>query len=471
MSGILVSAAWRSSGKTAIATGLIAGLSARGLAVQPFKKGPDYIDPQWLGTAAGRACRNLDMHLQGTDEIVAYWARHAAACDLALVEGNLGLHDGLLLDGTDSNAALAKLLGLPVVLVLDARGMSRGAAALLHGLVTFDPAVSIAGVILNRVGGSRHEGKLRASVEHYTGIPVLGAIGDDPRLGVLERHLGLVPAAEIADAQARVAAMREVVGENVDLDSILAIARAAAPVVSVAPPARPVAGLAGAGLRIGIARDRAFAFYYPDDIDAFAESGATLVPVDTINDPVLPDVDGLFIGGGFPETNGAALSANSGFRESLRRAIGGGLPVYAECGGLMYLARSLSWRGHTWEMVGALPADVVMQGKPVGKGYVKLAETGDHPWGRGEGTEVRAHEFHYSRLANVDPGLRFAYRVERGEGSGEGRDGIVHRNVLASYTHLRSVGGNDWVARFLAHVRRARSAREILAATLSAAMQ
>jgi len=469
VTGILVSAAWRSSGKTTIATGIIAGLAARGLAIQPFKKGPDYIDPQWLGTAAGRPCRNLDLHLQGEDEIASCWARHAATCDLAVVEGNLGLHDGMLLDGTDSNAALARRLGLPVVLVLDARGMSRGAAALLHGMATFDPAVRIAGVILNRVGGSRHEGKLRAAIERYTSLAVLGAIGDDPRLGVLERHLGLVPAAETEDAQGRVSAMREAVCEQVDLDAILAIARTAVPVpaAAVAPQPRPQPS----ALRIGIARDRAFGFYYEDDLDAFREAGVALVPIDTLHDSSLPEVDGLFIGGGFPESNGAALAANTTFRLSLRRAIEDGLPVYAECGGLMYLARSLSWRGHTWEMVGAIPADVVMQGRPVGKGYVKLAETGDHPWGAGPGSVVHAHEFHYSRLANVDAGLRFAWRVERGEGTGEGRDGIVHRNVLAGYTHQRSVGGNDWVRRFLAHVHRAKATREGLAATLRAMLQ
>ena len=461
MSGLLISAAWRSSGKTTIATGLIAGLAARGLDVRPFKKGPDYIDPQWLGMAAGRPCRNLDLHLQGAPEVAAYWARHAAGCDFALVEGNLGLHDGLDLEGTDSNAALAHALGIPVVLVLDARGMSRGAAALLHGLATFDPTVRIAGVILNRVAGARHEGKLRAAIERYTRIPVLGAIGEEPRLGVLERHLGLVPASEAGDAQARIEAMREAVCAHIDLDAILAIARTAAPVAAGAAPALPAPGPA---LRIGIARDRAFGFYYADDMDAFRAAGATLVPVDTLNDPCLPDVDGLFIGGGFPEVHGAELAANRGFRDSLCRAIDDGLPVYAECGGLMYLARSLSWRGHTWEMVGAIAADVVMHGKPVGKGYVRLAETGEHPWDGSEAGVVRAHEFHYSTLTHADPGLRFAYRVERGEGTGGGRDGIIHRNMLASYAHQRSVGGNDWVRRFLRHVARVKATHEVAAA-------
>ncbi len=448
MSGLLISAAWRSSGKTTIATGLIAGLAGRGLAVQPFKKGPDYIDPQWLGLAAGRACRNLDLHLQGEAEVAEHWARHASGCDVAVVEGNLGLHDGLDLEGSDSNAALARKLQLPVVLVLNARGMARGAAALLHGLATFDPTIRVAGVILNRISGARHEGKLRAAIERYTRIPVLGAIGEDPRLGVVERHLGLVPAVEVEDARARIAAMREAVCAGVDVDAILAIARTAAP-VPAAPPAPPVPA---ARLRIGIARDRAFGFYYADDLDAFREAGAELVEVDTLHDRGLPAVDGLFIGGGFPEVLAAELAANRDFRADLRRAIEQGLPVHAECGGLMYLARSLSWRGQTWEMVGALPADVVMHAKPVGKGYVRLVETAEHPWGAGEGTVVRAHEFHYSTLAHADPGLRYAFLMERGEGADGRRDGIVHRNVLATYAHQRSVGGNDWVRRFLAHV-------------------
>ncbi|NJD86673.1 MAG: cobyrinate a,c-diamide synthase [Betaproteobacteria bacterium] len=461
MSGLLISAAWRSSGKTTVATGLVAELAGRGLVVQPFKKGPDYIDPQWLGLAAGRTCRNLDLHLQGDAEVASHWAMHSAGVDVAVVEGNLGLHDGLDLEGSDSNAALARKLQLPVVLVLNSRGMARGAAALLHGLATFDPTIRVAGVILNRVSGARHEGKLRAAIERYTRIPVLGAIGEDPRLGVVERHLGLVPAFEAGDAMARIAAMREAVCAGVDVDAILAIARTAAP-VAPAPPGPPAPP---SRLRIGIARDRAFGFYYPDDIDAFRAGGAELVAVDTLRDRRLPEVDGLFIGGGFPEVLGEELAANGEFRASLRDAIEAGLPVYAECGGLMYLARSLSWRGRTWEMVGALPADVVMHAKPVGKGYVRLVETGDHPWGTGEGTVVRAHEFHYSTLAHADPGLRYAFRVERGAGTDGRRDGIVHRNVLATYAHQRSAGGNDWVRRFLAHVAGRKAVRAAAAAS------
>ena len=458
---LMISAGWRSSGKTTVAAGLAAALAQRGLRVQPFKRGPDFIDPQWLGAAARRACRSLDLRLQGVAGVEAYWRQHCAGADVALIEGSHGLHDGLAADGSDSNAALARRLGVPVVLVIDARGMSRGIAALAMGLAAFDPQVAIAGVILNRVGGARHEAKLRAAIETHTALRVLGAVPDDARLGMVERHLGLVPANEASDPEAAIAQLAETMAARVDLDALLA----AAAIVAITAPApgsdcRPLAGAIDPtpSPRIGIARDRAFGFYYPDDLEALHEAGATLVEFDTIADARLPKVDGIFLGGGFPEMLARELEANRPLRAELRGAIEAGLPVYAECGGLMFLARTLTHRGRTWQMAGAIPADVVMHAKPVGKGYVTLAPTADDPWKRGNGTVIEAHEFHYSSLANVDPTLRFAYRVLRGHGIDGARDGIVHRNVLASYAHLRSVGGNDWAARFVAHVRRVRDA-------------
>ncbi len=451
MAGVMISAGWRSSGKTTVAAGLVAALARRELAVQPFKKGPDFIDPQWLSFAAGRPCRNLDIHLQGTLGVGDYWRRHAAAAEVAVIEGNLGLHDGLALDGSDSNATLARRLGVPVVLVLDARGMGRGAAALLMGLAAFDPQVRIAGVVLNRLAGARHEAKLRASIEAHTGLPVLGAIGEDPRLAIVERHLGLVPAHEAPHAQASVRALGDRIEASVNVGAILAAAASASPLPAPGNVAAPP--VAAGGPRIGIARDRAFGFYYPDDLEALCEAGATLVAFDAISDAHLPAVDALFIGGGFPETLAESLEANASLRGEIRGAIERGMPVYAECGGLMYLARSITYRGRTHRMVGAVPADAVMREAPVGKGYVTLVETASHPWGAG--AQVRAHEFHYSSLENVDPSVGYAYRVVRGHGIDGARDGLVHRNVLASYAHLRSVGGNDWAARFVAHVRRA----------------
>jgi cobyrinic acid a,c-diamide synthase len=455
MSRILISAAHKSSGKTTLSIGLCAALRARGLAVQPFKKGPDYIDPMWLGLAAGRACRNLDFFLMEREEITASFARHAAGADIALIEGNKGLYDGLSLDGSNSNAALAALLAAPVVLVIDARGMTRGIAPLILGYQAFDRDIRIAGVILNNLGGSRHEAKLRAVIEHYTDVAVVGAVHHDPELGIVERHLGLMPSNESGEAEHQVGAIAGKVAAQVDLDRLLAIARSAPPLTARLAPATPAPRL---DLRIGVARDRAFGFYYPDDLEALAAAGAEVVPVDLVRDRELPLLDGLFIGGGFPEVLMGELEANASMRESVRRAVEGGLPTYAECGGLMYLARSLTWRGRRCAMAGVIPGDVVMHDKPVGRGYVKLAETGEGPWPAGTG-ELRAHEFHYSTLENLPARARWAYRVLRGHGVDGEHDGYVHKNLLASYTHLRSVSGHNWAERFVAQVRACRPAR------------
>ena len=457
----MLSAAHKSSGKTIVTTGLCAALSAQGLAVQAFKKGPDYIDPMWLSQASGRACFNLDPYLMTPERIVALFTGQSESVDISIVEGNKGLYDGLALDGSNSNAALAQLLGLPVVLVLDVRGMTRGVAPLILGYQAFDPAIRIAGVILNQLGGSRHESKLRSVIEHYTDVPVLGAIGHDTQLTLAERHLGLTPSSELPDAAQRVRKLGQRIAAQVDLARLQQIAAsgAALPVLEPAAPA-PCSTIAQAPLRIGLARDPAFGFYYPDDLAALEQAGAEIIPFNTLQDTCLPKVDGLFIGGGFPEVFMPELQANGALRASIRSAIEGGLPVYAECGGLMYLARTLSWRGAVYEMVGAIPADVVMHERPVGRGYVELALTDDAPWpvtaGAASAT-LRGHEFHYSSLENLAPGLKFAYRVQRGHGVDGANDGIVYRNALASYAHLRSGCGSDWATGFVEFVRKCKN--------------
>ncbi|MEW6704572.1 MAG: cobyrinate a,c-diamide synthase [Pseudomonadota bacterium] len=458
MAGVLVSAAHKSSGKTTLAIGLAAALATQGLRVQPFKKGPDYIDPMWLSRAAGRPCINLDPYLMPGAELERAYARHAAGADIALVEGNKGLYDGLALDGSNSNAALARQLGLPVLLVIDARGMTRGIAPLILGYQAFDCEVRIAGVILNQVGGPRHEAKLRAVVEHYTDVPVLGAVAHDERLAMTERHLGLTPDTELHDAQQRVRSIGAVVAGQVDLQRLQALAATAAPLP--ATPPREAARPQGRKVRIAIARDRAFGFYYADDLAALEAAGATLLPLDTLHDTRLPPaVDGLFIGGGFPEACMEALEANVALRAALREAIEGGLPTYAECGGLMYLSRSIAWNGRRAHMVGAIPGDAVMHARPVGRGYVHLQETAAFPWPGPAGSGVRAHEFHHSSLENLDPGVCFAYRVTRGHGIDGLHDGIVHGNLLASYAHRRSSDGSPWAERFVAFVRRVQQER------------
>ena len=475
MQRLLVSAAHKSSGKTLVSLGLAAALRAEGTVVQPFKKGPDYIDPMWLALASGRPCFNLDPHLSEAAAIGRRFARACAGAELALVEGNKGLHDGLALDGSNSNAALAHLLGLPVLLVLDARGMTRGVAPLILGYQAFDRAIRIGGVVLNRVGGARHESKLRAVIEHYTDVPVLGAVAEDAGLALQERHLGLMPCAEVEGAAARVRSIGERIAAQVDLARVRELAAAAGPwppfgpadaggaPASAAAPRRP-------DVRIGIARDRAFGFYYPDDLEALETAGAELVAIDTLHDQRLPAIDGLFIGGGFPETALEALEANAALRAELRRAIEAGLPTYAECGGLMVLARSITWRGRTARMVGAIPGDVTMHERPVGRGYVQLEETVAMPWGGTPGTAVRGHEFHHSSLDGLDAGVRYAYRVRRGHGIDGRHDGVVVHNLLASYAHLRTGAGSHWAPRFVEFVRSCFGRAQRVAAMPTAAL-
>jgi cobyrinic acid a,c-diamide synthase len=478
MNRLLVSAAHKSSGKTTVSLGLCAAFTAQGTTVQPYKKGPDYIDPMWLARAAGRPCFNLDPHLMDDAALQHCFRQALPGADLALVEGNKGLHDGLALDGSNSNAAVARKLGLPVLLVIDARGMTRGIAPLILGYQAFERDIRIGGVILNRVGGSRHEAKLRAVIEHYTNVPVLGAVAEDARLAMTERHLGLMPCAEVDDAQARVQAIGAIIGAQVDLGRVRELAASAEPLL--APPAVAAALVRPTprrpDLRIAIARDRAFGFYYPDDLAALEAAGAQLVPIDTLHDTRLPAIDGLFIGGGFPEACMAELEANAALRGALREAIEGGLPTYAECGGLMYLARSITWQGRTARMVGAIPGDAVMHARPVGRGYVQLQETAAMPWGRGtdagtdaESRTVRGHEFHHSSLENIEPGLAFAYNVDRGHGIDGRHDGVLVHQLLASYAHLRTGAGSQWASRFVAHVRSRRAAKSVAAAAPDAA--
>ncbi len=450
---VFVSAAHKSSGKTTLTLGLAAALAARGHVVQPFKKGPDYIDPLWLGMAAGRPCYNLDFHMMQRDEIAGQFARASEGARISLIEGNKGLYDGLDLDGSNSNAALAKLLGAPVVLVIDARGMTRGVAPLILGYQAFDRDIRIAGVILNQLGGSRHESKLRAVIEHYTDVEVIGAVQHEADLQIAERHLGLVPANEQDAARARIGHVGARVAAQVDLHRLLAIADSAGP---FAAPAATETVQPAARVRIAIARDPAFGFYYSEDLDSLRAANAELVEFDTLRDATLPEADGLLIGGGFPEMFMAELEANARLRASIRTAIEAGLPTYAECGGLMYLSRSLSWQGRTGQMVGVVPGDTVMHARPVGRGYARLQPTGADRWQ--ETALIPAHEFHYSSLENLPADAIYAYAVARGHGIDGTHDGYQAHNLLAGYVHRRGSGALGWIAPFLNQVR-ARKAR------------
>lgn len=461
MSSVFISAAHKSSGKTTVTLGLCRALLDRGLVVQAFKKGPDYIDPIWHAQASHRPSYNLDFHMMREHEILALFARHASSADISIIEGNKGLYDGMDVEGSNSNAALAILLGAPVVLVLDSVGVTRGVAPLILGYQAFDPKINIVGVILNKVGGPRHEEKLRAVIERYTDVKVLGAVRMDDDLAIVERHLGLMPGNETDQAESRIQAIAKQIKAQVDLDALIAKASAGR------SPAHPNLVQARhtdfrSELKLAIARDKAFGFYYQEDLDTLRDAGVTVTSIDTLTDQTLPDVDGLIIGGGFPEMFIDELAKNQALRADIRRAVESGLPVYAECGGLMYLSRSLQWNDKSGAMVGIVPGDAVMGARPVGRGYASLAETDAAPWTAQSGS-IPAHEFHYSHLENLQPDLTYAYKVLRGQGIDGESDGYVEHNLLASYCHRRGSGEHGWIAPYLNKVNAYRLQRQAAA--------
>jgi cobyrinic acid a,c-diamide synthase len=454
---VLIAGLSGGGGKTLVSVGLVAAWRRRGRAVGACKKGPDYIDAAWLSRAAGTPCRNLDLFLMTPERIVQSFAVAAAGTDVTVIEGNRGLFDGADALGTYSTAELAKLLGAPVVLAVDCTKATRTVAALVLGCQRLDPTVPLGGVILNHVAGKRHEAVLREAVEHTCQIPVLGALPHLARHPFPERHLGLVPPEEHAQLNDAVAGAAQIAEAHLDLDAIWALARRA-PSLSVPAPASR-ATPSGTSVRVGVFRDAAFQFYYPDNLEALVRDGATLVEISPLEDAALPDVDALYIGGGFPETAAAAIADNQTFRASVRHAIDAGLPVYAECGGAVFLGDRLEMDGHSYPMAGALPAVFGFGQKPQGHGYVELETLEPNPF-FAVGESLRGHEFHYTYLETLDMAdVTFAFGLHRGHGFDGRRDGLCRRNVLASYTHVHACGTPRWAPAVVAAAARHRSAQ------------
>ena len=449
MAHLLLSAANKSSGKTVLSLGICAALRTQGLIVQSFKKGPDYIDPMWLAKATQRSCYNLDFWTQSENEIKITLSTHNQNADISIIEGNKGLHDGLAADGSNSNAALAKLIKAPVILVLDTRGTIRGVAPLLLGYQQFDPAVNIAGVILNFVGGDRHAAKLRTVIERYTDIPILGMVQRSGDLKLVERYLGLTPSNEDHSADKKVAQIAKIIAKQVDLEKLIAIAGTANEIQCEEKQEINKQY----DLKIAYAKDEAFGFYYADDLDTFHQLGAQLIPFDALHDSELPEADGLFIGGGFPEMRLQELEANTKMKQAIHNAIEDDMPCYAECGGLMYLSKSIKYENQQSEMVGIIQAGCEMHEKPIGRGYTVLQNNQQHPWGITQDTELPGHEFHYSKLSNTPSDTKYAYQVNRGFGVNGENDGIVYKNLLACYTHQRNTQQNQWISNFLEFVK------------------
>ncbi|BBO89974.1 cobyrinate a,c-diamide synthase [Desulfosarcina ovata] len=460
----MVAALRGGSGKTIFSVGIIAALMSLGRSVAPFKKGPDYIDAGWLALAAGRPCYNLDTFLMDPDAILDSYHTHTHASDFTLIEGNRGLYDCINTEGKTSTAELAKMLGLPVILCIDATKTTRTMAAVVGGIAAFDPDVRIGGVVLNRVAGKRHQGILTRSIEAYTGIPVLGSVPKLRKQSFPERHMGLVPTPEHSWAQPAIDAIREVAQAHLDLDRIQRLAETATPIARPAPPEPPetVRTTASIGKRpvIGILRDAAFQFYYPENLEALEAAGADLVFASPLTDRRLPPVDALYIGGGFPETHARELEGNRTFRNELKNAAENGMPIYAECGGLMYLGERLVLADGEFEMTGVLPAVFGFSKRPQGHGYTIVRVEGGNPF-YPPGSTLLGHEFHYSSVQSWNgSGDNLAFRMERGAGFLDGRDGVCHKNVLATYTHIHALGTPGWAPSLVSRAQAYRTSRE-----------
>jgi len=455
MKTLVISGDRSGTGKTSITLGLASLLSDR-MPVQTFKVGMDYIDPSYLAAVTRRPCRNLDDFVMGNEGIRTSFAHGCRGADFALIEGVRGLYEGAeALTDTGSTAGVAKGLGAPVILVVNARSITRSAAALVKGFQIYDPAITIRGIILNSVGSESHARKAVTAIEHACGIPVFGAIPHDERVGLTMRHLGLVPYREGSGQKGfteRLAAVRELVGEHVDLDRML---DCAAEVVIGQPELTSFITKREPDVTIGIAYDEAFNFYYADLFDLLPPLGAKVVTFSPVHGE-LPEAEGYIFGGGYPEFFGPELEANVGMKDAIRQASLEGTPIYGECGGLMYLTDRIvigpGWRGGkggAFTMCGIFPGETRMPARRV-VSYIEGVSSGEGPLGSGP---FRGHEFHYSDVV-LDSQTRYAYRITRGLGIRDGLDGAFVRRTLGSYAHLHPLASHGMFRHFVGECRR-----------------
>jgi cobyrinic acid a,c-diamide synthase len=457
MKALMIAGDRSGSGKTSI-TLAIAALLSRDRKVQTFKVGMDYIDPSYLSGVTGRPCRNLDSFVMQPPEIREIFHHGCEGADISLVEGVRGLYEGAeALGETGSTASIAKALDLPVILVVSARSITRSAAAIVQGFRAFDPAVRICGVILNNVSGRQHIEKAVTAIEHYCDIPVIGAIPRQPAMELTMRHLGLVPFLEGTGKEAfhqRIADVVDLIGDHLSIDRLLSCTR------EYTLPSQPESYLSDPaeelkGVRVAVAMDEAFNFYYADLFDIIRGSGAECVTFSPIHDH-LPDADGYIIGGGYPELFLPGLESNEGMRSGLLDASRNGVPVYAECGGLMYLTDAIAlgagWQGEEearqYEMCGVFPGETRMPARRVVT-YVEGDSAPSSPVGA---AHFRGHEFHYSDV-RLSPDTRYAYRLTRGIGITGNVDGAVRDETLGSYTHLHPVSSRGMFTHFLGRCR------------------
>ena len=414
-----------------------------------FKKGPDYIDPLWISKASKTSCYNLDFNTMSTAEIKKLFKSKTQNTALNLIEGNKGLFDGVSLDGSDSNAAMAHLLKLEIILVIDCSGITRGIAPLINGYKDFDPKIKYKGIILNNIASDRHEGKIINAIAEYSDFKVFGSIHKNNKIEILEQHLGLQPSFLTSSNNNIINNIASLVKSSVDIKHLV---KGVSNKKKLSTKTPNVITKKYAGITIGVALDNAFGFYYADDIEKFKSLGARIIYFNTLKDKSLPNVDALFIGGGFPELVAKELSSNKKMISSIKNFINANKPVYAECGGLMYLAKSIKINDKSFRMVGIINGRVVMHDKPVGRGHVELIKSSSHPWLLSNDS-IKAHEFHYSRLSLDAKLSNYTYKVKRGYGVNGKYDGIKYKNLLATYSHLRDTKKTTWITNFLEFIK------------------
>ncbi|MBU1196305.1 MAG: cobyrinate a,c-diamide synthase [Proteobacteria bacterium] len=443
--GIVIAGLGGGSGKTVISIGIAAAWKNKGLKVSVFKKGPDYIDAGWLSKAAGCPCYNLDTFLCDPDVVVTSYLKNSSQSEICVIEGNRGLYDGIDTNGSTSTAELAKLLKLPVLLVLDCTKSTRTMAALLMGCIAFDPDIQICGVILNRVAGKRHEGKVRANIEKYCNVPVFGAIPKLTAEDFPERHMGLVTSDEHQFSDTAITAAVKVAEENIDLDALYrcVLGQNTQDSFQMNENAQSCA-MDASDIVIGVIKDSAFQFYYPDNIDALEKSGATIIYISPLTETTIPGVHAIYMGGGFPETHAPQLAQNELFKKKLKELSLSGLPIYAECGGLIFLGTSIRLDGVDYPMSDILPIRFGMSKRPQGHGYTKVEVVHDNPFYQ-KGEILKGHEFRYSSVLDIDyQDFEMAFKMERGKGILNKKDGFFKNNTFGTYTHIHALGSHSW---------------------------
>ena len=448
---IVIAGLGGNSGKTMISIGLIAALKNKGIKIVPFKKGPDYIDSGWLAKAAGRECHNLDVYLFGEKKTLFSLNQNSKNMDLAFIEGNRGLFDGVDKEGRYSTAGLAKLTSSPIVLVIDCTKVTRTVGAMLLGCQVFDKELSICGVILNQVATLRQEKIIREVIESECQVPVLGAIGKLKDINFPMRHLGLVPHHEHSHPQKVIKYLSKVINDSINVDRFFEIAKSAPNFSASFEPLYQIKEN-GKSLKptIGVIMDPAFQFYYPENIEFLKNEGAKIVKISALENKTLPgSLDALYIGGGFPESFAPKLSSNKIFKKSLLKEIKIGLPIYAECGGLIFLGKNLITSSGSYPMVGILPTEFILEKKPQGHGYIELIVQKKNEI-FSLGTKIKGHEFHYSRPINSTLTKEdFIFKVTRGYGFNGKWDGVKINHIFASFSHLHSLGVSDWAEGFV----------------------